>query len=326
MTDTEKDSDFGEQFGNHLRAMKAAFEGKCPEAEMLSRYLEGDLAGDEIPLLEAHLDGCPICLEVVQRLSQVEAKGGRAALPEDWTEIEKAMDARVYAALDALAPPEPARAHRRTPASGFWAGAKSTLDNLLLLNRVPRFAPGILALSLCLGALTTYALISRPPYFSLSQIEFEQTGIVRGEGSASGWLAAGLNAFDDRDYEQAIQALGAYLEEDPNHCQANFYLGLAHLFEAKETLLGVSYRFDSGRVKAGLSYLQKALSLSEDNLFYQEECLWYLGKGYMMLGDLQAARERFEQLAALDAPNLLRKEDAKEILQRLGQHLRSEML
>lgn len=91
------------------------------------------------------------------------------------------------------------------------------------------------------------------------------------------------------------------------------------MLDARVELLGVPYRFDRKKVRQGIKYLENALSLAGDNAFYQEDCLWYLGKAYLMLGDLEKARQHFEQIVNLPQPNLLRRNDARSMVQKIDE-------
>ena len=315
----ENDSLFMEKYGKLLGDLKSLVHEACPEAEMLVRYFEKDLGGRERRSIEMHLDWCPVCLDALQNLKKAErTRGSAEALPENWNEIETEISQRVNSAL---------RLTRSTPHASaaqmpkrqelpftFGFGWRKSFPQLL---RVPQFAYAGVATSLALAVLYAYAYFSRPAYFALAQIEPETSGTVRGEDIASQTLREGLSYFEQGKYQDAIRKLEQHLSARPRHYAANYHLGLAYLMEAKVHMLGLPYDFDSQKIMKGVGHLQQALEEAGENAFYQEDCLWYLGKAYLMLGDWQKAKEYFAQLANLSRPNLLRKDAARKMVVRL---------
>ena len=66
-----------------------------------------------------------------------------------------------------------------------------------------------------------------------------------------------------------------------------------------------------------IKYLEKAFLLSRENQFYQEDCYWFLGKAYLMIEDVDNAKIQFTNILNLDKINLMRKENAREMLSAL---------
>ena len=311
------DADFLKKYGRILQAIKSQIQKECPEADVLIRYFKSELGEQKQAEVAQHLEMCPVCMQALQGLAEVEKAGEEIELPRKWDEIARKMDARVYAYLESLKTPVLTREPDKRKGirildklRNFWGSA----DIFVLARRLAYLG---LALSLGLGVLYAYALLSRPDDFSLAQIAAESRMVVRGEGIKSEMLQLGMQAFAQGKYENAVEHLGRYLTNHPNHFQANYTMGLAYLLDARVELLGVGYRFDSQKVRRGIEYLEKALSLAGDNAFYREDCLWYLGKASLMLGDRQQAQHYFEQIINLPQPNLLRKEAARKIVRKI---------
>ena len=137
---------------------------------------------------------------------------------------------------------------------------------------------------------------------------------MRGASIESKSLQMGLEHFEQGNYKQAIGLFRAFLESKPNHFLANFYLGLTYLLNSTESMLGLPYRSNAAQIEHGNTYLNVAFIFEGENAFYQEDCLWYLGKAYLMLGKLPLAKQQFEQLINLNQPNLLRKNAARDLV------------
>jgi len=299
---------YKKQFGD-LRKRLAA---NCPPVEKLMSFADHDLAGDELRALKEHVDLCPVCLEALQQLLSVRntAQDAEGPTPPNWPAVEAEMDARVYSYLDAKAPAKAAEA-----GAGILSRMMTYL-NKFLLPPVPVYAG--LAMVILLVSLYGYAFFKRPATFEVAQIQLPTNTQLRGISEQIDLFQQGLANFHEEHFQRAIENFTGYLQESPNHYLANFYLGVSYLASAKLRLLGLHYQFESRRVEQGIEYLQTALSLAEGNAFYTEDCLWYLGKAYLMLGRVNQAQQHFQRLLALPQPDLTRKSQASQILQQMS--------
>ncbi|MFQ5605982.1 MAG: tetratricopeptide repeat protein [bacterium] len=317
----ENNSEFGAKYHKLLQSLRPKSHNECPESEQLLRYFKKELDGEQQRLLEEHIDLCPVCIEVLHRLEDTaNIADEEVELPENWRGIETKLDERVYSHLDSFRESE---RHHVTEASNhlslFGKLKAISNDRFLQILKTPRLAYAGAVIALCIGFLYGYAFTLRPEYFAIAQIQPEKRSILRSKAIQSESLRKGVEFFYQEKYERAIVDLSAYLEGEPNHYQANYHLGLAYVLDAEIWLLGLPYDFDTSKVRQGISYFEKALSLARDNAFYQEDCFWYLGKAYLMMGDLDKAREQFEQLLQLSQPNLMRKDEARKIVLKINE-------
>ena len=316
MSQHKGNADAMDRYKKSFSDLKSHIAANCPPAEKLVSYVDNELAEDEVRALKEHFDLCPVCLDALQQLQTARntALGPEHPVP-NWPALEAEMDAKVYSHLNALAPSKFGNQAAETGA-GILSRIKTYISKLLL---PPALAYAGLAMIVLLVSLYGYAFFSRPAYFPLAQIQFYETGVVRGAGIRSKTLKTGWQYFEQNQYTKAISSLKKFLADQPNHYQANFLVGLSYLFEARKQLLGLPYRFDSKMVNQGVGYLEKALSLAEGNAFYQEDCLWYLGKAYLMLGDFDNARQQFQALLNLPQLNLMRKDAARKMVLKLNE-------
>lgn len=316
MENANEENDFIEKFKEQLIDLRTTLVGQCPDSDKLIQYFKDELTSEEKERFEGHFDSCPGCLETLQRWQHSESMTGeKEALPRNWNEIAARMDAQVYPYLSSIEQPAAADEIRTTEGSGLL-GRLRELSNRLV--PAPRLAYAGLAVVFCVGFTYGYAFLSRPNYYHLAQIYYQDTGAIRGESFKSEKLQKGLQAFAHGKFGDAITWLNQFLENAPEHYQANFSLGLAYLFESKKALLGLPYSFDAKNVGEGIRYLTRALALSSENPFYREDCLWYLGKAYLMKDDIGGAEQQFERILKLNRPNLMKRDAVKDMLKKIA--------
>ena len=68
-------------------------------------------------------------------------------------------------------------------------------------------------------------------------------------------------------------------------------------------------------VTGGIADLNAAYKLAADNPFFKEDCLWYLGKAYLMLEKRDEAVKEFQTIVEMPEQNILRREKAKKIIE-----------
>ncbi len=294
---------------NHL---KVEIEKQCSDSEILIRLIEGELTSKDKNILKEHLDICPTCDEIVLNLQNYEKQDYEVVLPANWNAIEHEMDERIYQHLDSI---KGRKAVTEVISEGIYAKILISVEQWF--NRIFRplnFAYAGLIISLCLGGTYTFALLKRPAYFSITLVQPQKAGTVRGERIGSESLQVGLESFEQGNYEMAIKSFNEYLKSHPSDYFANFHLGLVYLLDGKESLLGLPYRYNSAHIQKGISYLNSAFVNTRNNAYYQEDCLWFLGKAYIMLGEMPKAKQQFEKLISMNQSNLMRKATAKEMI------------
>ena len=315
MNEETKERDFLKSYRALFRELKNADNSNCPPAEQLQRYVNGELSRREARAMEDHLNTCSFCQTALQRLKAQEMEEARAMETEqDWAEIEKDLDEKFYTSLKSANFGTP----QKETLPGNWSHLIyrkwRDLRTFLTPPRVLAVA-GSLVLVFFLG-LYSVAYLSRPAYFNLAEIYQEKPVVLRSQ-AASSPLTKGLLFFGQKNYGESIAKLMPYLDAHPDNYSAAYYLGLSYLLDARKGLPGMAYGFKKSEVKQGIDYLQKALALSGKNNFYREDCHWYLGKAFLMLGDKTQAIRNFTAITALQPSNLMRKQAAQKMIFKL---------
>ncbi|MFQ5638292.1 MAG: tol-pal system YbgF family protein [bacterium] len=314
MSHYKDNSDSIDRYERRLRKLRSS--QSCPSAEKLGIYVNNKLGDRETKNLNEHFDLCPACLDAVRQLQKNrEQELDAAKPPQSWPTLEKKMDEKVYAFLESLQPAQSA-----PDLALNAAGSLSRVTTFVARLLTPRkFAYAGLAAALIITSLYAFAFLSRAETFQLAQIQLELKSSSRGTSDREDFFNKGLTLFEEGDFEPAIQNFEIYRKEHANHYAVHFYLGVAHLARAERAFLGLPYRFDPGDVSAGIAYLQQAMVLTNNNAFYLEDCLWYLGKAHLMLKDTNAATQYFKQLRFLEVPGLMRKAKARKVLAEIAQ-------
>ena len=126
----ENDSDFRNKYSKLLHDMKRDFQNKCPEAEFLNRYFKKEVTNQERQIVKEHLDFCPVCMEVLQRLEKVEqTKDEKLELPKNWQDITEEMDARTYAYLHSINVAKKSEISKIPEVSNIFSKIKDILEN-----------------------------------------------------------------------------------------------------------------------------------------------------------------------------------------------------
>lgn len=281
---------------------KLRSESAC-DRDALLRYFYGDMAQSEKKTMDAHLDTCPACLEILALLREEAAPIANT----EWAAVEKRMDDRVYA-------------HLERAAGKKGSGSDTWLDWLRKILPAPAPAVAYVGLLIIFSIAGVYGLASlnRPPTFELAHVTVASTALTRGVETDDTFLTA-VEHLNNKNYRAASQAFTDFLRQKPDDFQGHFYLGLTKLMQAEEKILWVRSGFEPRLVEEGIGYLKTAYQLTGDNPFFREDCLWYLGKAYLMLGNKEAAIEQFETIIGLPDENILRKEKAREMVEAIGE-------
>ena len=318
----QEEKEFLKKYGKHLSELKNQDSESCPASERLYSYFNKELAEREAEAVEDHTNMCPMCLAAYERLLAAEESSvEKTVLPENWEKIEEALDKKFYTSLETVSPPSRKKVEY---------AAKKNISKLLrekwqeLIKTV--FKPKRLIwvgglVVIVIAFLYTYAFLSRPSYFNMARIEPDKVGVLRRADPTSTIFTAGLNAFEEKNYGKAIALFDTFRKTHHHHYHTNYYLGLSYLFEARVRLPGFPYSFDTKDTEKGITYLKKALQLADENQFYQEDCYWYLGKAYVMLGEFEVAKGLFNNILRLSQPNLMRKGETGEMVLRIDREL-----
>jgi len=195
-----------------------------PWTDRLSEYLDGELAHDERLALEAHLDGCPACREVLEDLRAVVASArGLPDLPparDLWPEVAERTGG--------VLPLRP-RAVRPTPswvglaaAAALFAAVGSGVTWLALAGRAGSAPAAVATTAPAGGTVTTSTVSERPRSTDAAIAELEQI-VRRGESrldSATVRIVTENLARIDTAIVQAQRALAA----DPSNAYVSRHL------------------------------------------------------------------------------------------------------
>ncbi len=119
-------------------------------------------------------------------------------------------------------------------------------------------------------------------------------------------------------YETAVFDLSDHLESDFRNYHAWLYKGIFLLLAVQKSGELNSKNMNQQLINQGVIALDKALSLNDDNLYYQETALWFKGKALLMKGDISSAKKIFQEITELPEPALPRKKTATKLLETLN--------
>ncbi|NIA30434.1 MAG: hypothetical protein GWP06_11055 [Actinobacteria bacterium] len=310
MLSGHKEQNFDKKYGKALHKIKTTITASCPDAEILLQYYRNELAPEHRKKNQQHVDVCPHCLLALSHLEHADKTDEK--LPQNWQMFEQEMDTAVYSYLDSKAAGREKSFLKSNWLERFLAGIRRSLANLM-----PKPAAIGLAAVVIIGTIYSYAYISRPDYFDMAKFKVKPLAAMRSAAIADNELQKGLHSFDRGNYSAAIRQLSSFILHSPDSYVANHYLGIAYLIDAKKSLPGLTYNYDDKKVNHGKQYLQKALALSGNNYFYQEDNYWYLAKAALMQEDLTEAKIYLHKMLELDHPGLMRKDEAQSLLNKI---------
>ena len=308
-------NDFSDKFKALLGSIRNNEIDNCPPAELLYRFFNKELSGKEKKIFEDHLDLCPLCFSALEGLKTArETEKDETSIIENWSKIEKTLNEKFYSSLESIpmSEVETSKAPNRKKSFDVVRTKWSNFLDIFLTPKIMAYA-GSVAILLVI-VFYSIAYFNRSNYFYLAAIEPEKQTTLRAETTTSSTLTEGLKLFADGKYKIAIEKFDTFLINNPDSYTANFYLGLSFLNISKAGLPGLPYKFDRQKVNKGVKYLEVALSNAGENQFYQEDCYWFLGKAYLMIGEVDNAKIQFNKILNLGKINLMRKEEAREMV------------
>lgn len=264
-----------------------------PMDEKIHDYLADALSREESKAFEMHLFGCPSCRQRLQRLQHAFdiMRENKAFFEAKFAEssVLEGEEAR----QDQSTQPRRATQKKRWPLYSMAAG-----------------------LALLVGLLSwLYFLSPRPTHYDLAMLGDETRIPVFKSNNGENGFARGLREMQTGQYLQAIHTIEAYIKTHPDHYQAHYYAGLAYLTAGEQSSWGRPH-FSESNARQSLQYLQTALMLAGDNPYYQEDCLWLMGKAWLRLGNVENARAVWQEILILP-PQATKKEKVKKALQAL---------
>ncbi len=307
-----------DKYQHYFKDLMYKNSNQCPDSKLLFEYINKKLPKKKKQKIKEHLNFCPFCLQAIQSLlSTEEIKNRKQETLKNWNKIEKELDDKFYASLDSLQIKKKEIQKVPDRKKYFNIFKKKWRDSIHFLSpgKVLAYAGSIaVILIICTYSI---AFFSRSDNFYLAEIKPEKQVTLRTGMWSESFLAKGMESFNQENYTRAIKQFQTILKNNPDNYTANYYAGLSYLLTAKKGLPGLPYKYELTKVKAGIKFLTKALQSSGENKFYIEDCYWYLGKAYLMKGDVSKSREYFEKILNISHPNLIRSDDAQEILIKL---------
>jgi len=181
-------------------------------------------------------------------------------------------------------------------------------------RRMVRYAMAALFLFIIGSGL--FAYLTRPAYFELAKLSDETKLITLKSDFATGDFENALQQFRSKNYQAAISGFKKVLIVRPSDYHAHYFMGLANL-AAGETNFLWYHRFPEHYTRESIFYLQQTEKLTNDNQFYQEACLWLLGKAWLRLGNREQAKLAWQKIQSLPSPDLIYKKHVREMLEKL---------
>ena len=300
----------------------------CPAPQDLLAFLaeDGDLSIDRKADIAAHTQVCDSCAEILTLFTD-----DRFDNPTEYAmESERIFQQAEYEA--ATPPPQ------FSEAVGNMIGEKSSTPHLDAL------APGTerseeaekepyeviirYAAAVILGITAMLWLFlsgdQQPDRALIANIEVDEATWqnIRSENSTNSLATIvqnGHKSGDRNGYREAAEALAAYLQDEFRSYHAWLHKGIFHLLLAQHDASPENPVYDAAEIDQAIVALEKALSFSDDNLYYQQDALYYLAKGQMMRKDMRAARQSLQTIIDLPEPALPHKQAAQNILDQMSQ-------
>lgn len=156
---------------------------------------------------------------------------------------------------------------------------------------IPRLLPiPAIAAVVLIFAVLPHLLKTQNPYYAHAFVyHSEFSFITRGQTETE--LASAYAAFQSQNIPLAIRKLERLEagQTDPlNLARIEYILGISYLLQAPKSFLWIKEDYDRENVTKGIEHLTKAANLTDVKGF-KENCTWYLGKAYLMVGDKEKA-------------------------------------
>ena len=180
-------------------------------------------------------------------------------------------------------------------------------------------AAALLLVAVPFGALRYIAGVQHDRY----DLDLPRLDMLKSADLQSDQFQSGVQAFEQKQYEQALRHFTGYLKHEPDNFDANFFSGLCYLELSKQGMGGVTVSLDRDRARLGIARLEKARAIAgtmqekTGNTRYQADAIYYLGKAYNLIGDFGQARQLFQQYLAMDEPLLGHRDEVRALLRNL---------
>jgi len=139
-----------------------------------------------------------------------------------------------------------------------------------------------------------------PAYFNSASIKSEREFYTtRSRGTDD--FQKSLSAFDNDNFEKGIKYLEKDIKDnssDNTIFYSHYILGIAYLQSAEKDYLGLFKTYDNNKVEKGIENLKLAITKNTSGNFENVKlnAYYYLGKGYLMLNDVTAAKNYLKKV------------------------------
>ncbi len=222
----------------------------------------------KIPFIERHIRECSKCRKEFQ------------AFNEEYTDIDNAVKSELPASED------------KAP--------ERQIEEKIIYKR-PVFSKyifvSLLLAAFAYGGMFIFSQIFTSSNYSIAALKNnDEFNITRGRGTE--YFQKGLNALDDKNYNQTIEYLNDDIKANPKD-ETIFYsyyiLGLTYLETAPKSFIGLFPSFNQDKVEDGISNLEKSIKLNDSGRYenINLDSYFYLGKASLMKNDKESAKKYF---------------------------------
>jgi len=251
---------------------------KTQYTEIIDRYLDGELSGEELASFRKQLltnDDLRRELKLQQEINNALGETEIVGLRNQLKEIHK----------------------------GQHSGRKEiSLTRRILASRISQLAAASIIILLSLTVFTNIfksELTANEKLFSQYYDKYEPLNVRASSSPADEIYLNAVNAYNKEDYEQALVLFEKVLDSDQNRMEANIMSGVSNMELSK-------YKNASGSFEKVIDH--------NNNLFI-EDAQWYLGFCYLKTDHTEKAIEQFTKIASSTSS---RKDKAKKILRKIN--------
>lgn len=157
----------------------------------------------------------------------------------------------------------------------------------------------VVALFVIYVGLFIYSDVTTPDYIKTQFAEDRDFYNTRGRTSEL--FQRGLDALDNKNYEEAIKFLNEDLKENPEQesiFYTHFILGLTYINKAEKDFLGLFKSFNKEDVLKGINHFEKSIELNQNERFQnlKLDAHFYIGKAYLLINDKNSAKEHLRKV------------------------------
>ena len=248
----------------------------CLQPQEVTAYLEQSLSEEQRFAIENHLLDCPLCDAAVEGYAQANP------------ELTQQHLEQIQAAIPGLKPPPSATAPseaklRRLPRWRNWAAAAAAIALLITAGMI----------------YSNQGPASSAELFAQVYTPYESPFAGTRSGGEEGLpFADGMSAYQDGNYELALQNFNAVLASSPTESIAHLHAGMANL-QLEKTEAAIKH-LSTVRLNAPVLYGPAS---------------WYLALAHLKAGDINSCKAILEQILPTEKEHYPK---AQELLKQLN--------